>query len=209
MSSQNVASLTCRRCQATKDASDFFRPVSDKRKLGHICTLCRIDEIRYRKESQQKRHQGKTIENGCKVCSICRVSKPTTEYNKASSRKYGIECFCRECGKKRSEQRRLRLKADGTLNQEYRKHNMAKWKVPLDWYKNKHDEQKGMCAICLKKEIVTRNGQVRELCIDHDHATGVNRGLLCSKCNLGIGHLQDSPTLLEKAAVYLRKHGKV
>lgn len=41
--------------------------------------------------------------------------------------------------------------------------------------------------------------------IDHDHSTGVVRGLLCGPCNQGIGLLRESPGLLERAAAYLAK----
>ncbi len=68
--------------------------------------------------------------------------------------------------------------------------------------------QNGVCALCRKAETSTYKGRIRQFAIDHDHATGKVRGLLCSTCNIGIGHLQDSPALLEAAAAYLRAHGK-
>jgi hypothetical protein len=39
--------------------------------------------------------------------------------------------------------------------------------------------------------------------IDHVHATGTVRGILCGKCNRGIGHLQDNASLLRRAARYV------
>lgn len=56
-----------------------------------------------------------------------------------------------------------------------------------------------------------REGKLCEICdapaeaVDHDHATGQIRGVLCAQCNMGIGHFDDDPELLEQAAAYLRR----
>lgn len=59
-------------------------------------------------------------------------------------------------------------------------------------------QQDGVCAICREK---CRTGQ--RLSVDHDHATGRIRGLLCRNCNLGIGHLGDSADRIASALAYL------
>jgi hypothetical protein len=64
--------------------------------------------------------------------------------------------------------------------------------------------QKGRCAICRKRETSKgKLGKPRSLGIDHCHKTDKIRGLLCSRCNIGVGHLLDSPRLLRAAATYL------
>lgn len=67
--------------------------------------------------------------------------------------------------------------------------------------------QKGRCHICNSKGDVKELGFTKypRLCIDHDHSTGAVRGLLCSGCNLTIGHAKDSVELLQSAIKYLRK----
>ena len=57
----------------------------------------------------------------------------------------------------------------------------------------------GRCEICGQKTK-------RSLCMDHNHATGENRGLLCVSCNAGIGMLGDDPAILRQAALYLEQH---
>ena len=46
-------------------------------------------------------------------------------------------------------------------------------------------------------------GRVVPLVVDHDHVTGLYRGLLCSNCNTALGFAQDSPIILRKLAHYL------
>ncbi len=67
------------------------------------------------------------------------------------------------------------------------------------------NEQEGRCPICdvgLDSTTVKRVPH-----IDHDHATGKVRSLLCTLCNLAIGHLKDDPALFLKAHAYLVRHG--
>lgn len=65
-------------------------------------------------------------------------------------------------------------------------------------------EQNHLCAIC---EADARNASHR-FNVDHDHATGKIRAILCANCNRGLGAFQDSPQVADQAAAYLRKHGK-
>lgn len=51
------------------------------------------------------------------------------------------------------------------------------------------------CVIC---------GSTRRLCIDHDHATKKIRGILCTKCNAGLGMFDDNAVRLESAIRYLK-----
>lgn len=64
--------------------------------------------------------------------------------------------------------------------------------------------QNNKCAICeTEKFDAHRHSQFD---VDHCHLTGKVRGLLCSKCNTGIGHLRDDVLILQKAIKYLEKY---
>ena len=57
------------------------------------------------------------------------------------------------------------------------------------------------CSICKTKfsKELRKN-------VDHDHTTGLVRGILCNKCNLGLGHFNDSVIALQNAVIYLNSH---
>jgi len=71
-------------------------------------------------------------------------------------------------------------------------------------YKKLFDEQNGFCAICRQPEISIRMGRIRNLAIDHNHTTDKVRGLLCNRCNRGLGYFLDRSALLEAAVSYLK-----
>jgi Recombination endonuclease VII len=62
-------------------------------------------------------------------------------------------------------------------------------------------EQGGSCAVCGRQ-------QRRHLHVDHDHATGVVRGLLCNDCNAALGHLRDSPGTIRRLLQYISQYVK-
>lgn len=71
---------------------------------------------------------------------------------------------------------------------------------------NDYDElfiaQNGRCACC-GKEPPLRGGKVTRLCVDHDRTTGRVRGLLCWRCNMALGNVDDNPETLQKLHDYL------
>lgn len=89
-----------------------------------------------------------------------------------------------------------------------RKHDLwGRFNLTIEQYNELLKQQSGVCAICGKPEtaIHGRTKTVRHLAVDHCHNTNVIRGLLCNRCNIGIGRFHDSPELLIKAANYVRR----
>jgi hypothetical protein len=70
------------------------------------------------------------------------------------------------------------------------------YRISVVDYDAMRQRQNGACAIC------KRSG--RALCVDHCHACGKVRGLLCGKCNSVLGFCGDSRAHLLAAAAYLR-----
>lgn len=79
--------------------------------------------------------------------------------------------------------------------------------LPQDEYVRLFTSQLGRCAICRQSESARdAKGRVRRLSVDHDHVTDAARGLLCSRCNSGLGLFLDDPELLRAALAYLTAH---
>ena len=82
-----------------------------------------------------------------------------------------------------------------------RKALCSKYGISLDIYEKILEEQGFACAICGSP------ASTKCLAIDHCHETGGVRGLLCTKCNGGLGQFNDNVTTLEAAIKYLESYG--
>ena len=79
-------------------------------------------------------------------------------------------------------------------------HLRSKYGITLADQERMLVEQGGRCAICRTDRW---GGQYNSPVIDHCHATGKVRGILCQRCNVGLGKFGDSPHLLDAATRYL------
>lgn len=142
-----------------------------------------------------------------KRCSKCGTTKPLTAFNKRGSSPDGRQSRCRACNNADAseyhQEHRLRLTAA------MRERDLArKYGISVADYEALHAAQRGLCAICGQPEAVAwyKSGEPKRLAVDHDHASGSVRGLLCSNCNQGLGRLGDDPARLRAAAAYLEDH---
>lgn len=91
-----------------------------------------------------------------------------------------------------------------TVNRKPRRnyHKAAKLRrnygLDLAEYFRMYGTQHGCCKLCGQEPP---DGQA--LVVDHCHESGKVRALLCSHCNLGLGHFRDNPDLLRAAAQYV------
>jgi Recombination endonuclease VII len=128
-------------------------------------------------------------------CSICGPQVPIRVRVRTGGG--GIECMIKRVESRRQWNRSHRRPARQHSDRKYKRYK--KYKLTQDDYDRMVAEQQGCCAICHSKPPV--------LAIDHDHETGAVRGLLCHKCNIGIGFLRDDIDLLYSAIQYLTTYG--
>ena len=79
---------------------------------------------------------------------------------------------------------------------------IRKYGLTPEIYNRMLEEQNKGCAIC--GSSIPNDNKTKRLYIDHCHASGKVRGLLCAACNFGLGKFRDNPELLDRAAMYLR-----
>jgi len=87
------------------------------------------------------------------------------------------------------------------VRETYLKH---KYDLTLEQYDELLKSQDYKCAICKSSSCGRKDRKI--LFIDHCHNTGKVRGLLCNKCNCGIGNFKDKPEFLKEAIKYLERH---
>jgi recombination endonuclease VII len=79
-----------------------------------------------------------------------------------------------------------------------RRKTLARHGLTVAGYEELVAQQNGRCLLCRQPTVAFH--------VDHDHETGLVRGLLCQACNRGLGFFGDDPELLLAAADYVRHH---
>lgn len=137
-----------------------------------------------------------------KMCAACGIDKPVSEFAKRSNRKTPYQSYCRPCHTtKRAEWGQRNPEAHVAAEENARL--MYRFGIRQADYDRMYVEQDGKCAICGSEGGLRRGDKVRRLHVDHCHATGEVRSLLCRPCNVALGHMKDDPDLLIAAAFYL------
>ena len=150
-----------------------------------------------------------------KQCSMCKQEKDESEFNKNIKMLDGLNYYCRSCisitsKKYREKNKEIVKKCNRERNKKWRNNNPETYKaakrktyynITQENFKKLLKNQNNCCAICGKEFDKTPY-------VDHDHKTNKIRGLLCQKCNSGLGMLGDNLENLKRAVDYLSKdHG--
>lgn len=211
----------CPRCGKTLPLTDFPLYRSGP-KVGLPSGYCRpcmreYDSTPERKAKVREREARRTLarragrpaivnnktlaESGLRRCSECKRVLPLTDFYPGSPKSKKGWTYCRSCEGERGRRRR---EANPGLSTKVARR--LRYGILPDQYEQLVAAQGGFCAICGEvSSVKRRDGRPRQLDLDHDHSTGLVRGLLCVRCNRGIGLLDDDPALLQAAALYLQR----
>lgn len=164
------------------------------------------------------------VRGDCKVCHSMK-NKIKCPKRKEERRKYMKEYYennkdkwerTKEKNEKRNRRRRERYASDPDYrekrlkevkefrkrNPKYKRSNELKYKygITYECFKRMRKDQNYKCKICTRKLENESQSYV-----DHCHETGNVRGILCNKCNFGIGHFDDDINQLKEAIKYLKE----
>jgi hypothetical protein len=127
-------------------------------------------------------------EQGRFRCSKCREWKLPSAFSKNENQLSKLNYACKPCMKVQT-----------------RKYNLpAKYGITASQFAEKLLAQGGKCACCEKPFNMEGTASERA-CVDHNHATGEVRDLLCGRCNFAAGNVNDSSLKAEQLAAYLKK----
>jgi hypothetical protein len=146
---------------------------------------------------------------GMKRCTLCKEIKPDAEFANNKNFHDGLNRSCRACNNARGsaygKANRKRLSAEQLQRyhanpERYADYDLKKrFGLPMGSYDRMLKAQDGKCAICKADKP---GGRAKRFHVDHCHATGRVRALLCEGCNNGLGRFRDKPDLLRAAANY-------
>lgn len=147
-----------------------------------------------------------------KVCNKCAETKPLTEFFKDKAFKDGHSSICKVCKTKsiylwrQNNPRKYNGGAkkwrDKNPDKQHANDIKRHYGLLIDDYNRLLVEQGNGCKICKKQH--TADVKRGRLYVDHDHATGKIRGLLCGACNSALGYFCDNIDLLLEAVKYLK-----
>lgn len=203
---------------ADKEETEFYKCKQNKDGLMPYCKLCdnnRKTELLRRKSEALGKTKLNTLDSrelksqGLKHCPKCKVAKPFADFglNKASYDGLASHCIIciREITNTRNanpvvkEKKQAKYKRDKSKVRDSRL--KMKFGISLEEYNNKLKEQNGICPGC----GMTPEQNGKDFAVDHNHETGMVRGLLCSRCNAGLGFLQDNINICNNIIRYIER----
>lgn len=153
-----------------------------------------------------------------RTCTKCGVSGGRDMFKPSKAYASGLASWCRKCSNRYVKQWQTENPEKRNLS-ELKSGLKKRYGISVERYLELYSKQLGKCAICsvavasqvdvaitLARSEKDKNSTAH---VDHCHKTGIVRGLLCSKCNTGIGQLQESVDILESAIRYIESAQKI
>jgi hypothetical protein len=193
-----MATKFCKDCDDYRPISDFSKNARTRDGLSFYCRKHLAERSLRSREARRTKPRGRrqvpdgvVVPKGSKWCPDCDSVLPLAEFVRTVQSSSGYSAYCKPCHNARS--RASREKVGGSRSYHLtRRYGITA--AEADYLLRLQD---GLCAIC--KVAPAQH-------VDHDHATGQVRALLCFNCNGGLGQFKDNPEALHAAAYYVQFH---
>lgn len=142
-----------------------------------------------------------------RVCASCKQEKILTEnfYPQSPSRAHHAGGYLKKCKECILEYNKKIASKPEFKENVWANKLQYRYGITVEDYNFLLKEQGYCCAICKTKDPSSKRKGLNKFHVDHCHATGKVRGLLCNSCNTAIGYLNDDETNLIAALRYLRR----
>jgi hypothetical protein len=191
-----MESKYCRDCGEERPLTEFTK---NRNSRDGYAFYCRHHARRRHETSRDRRNGGPTkrhprglpVPEGHKWCPDCGEVLPLSSFGRNAASQTGRTSYCKPCHNARGRRAKKLVGGERTY------HLRRRYGITAQEADAMLDSQDGLCAICKVAPAVH---------VDHDHATGAVRALLCFNCNGGLGQFKDDPKLLHAAAYYVAFH---
>jgi hypothetical protein len=185
--------LTCRKCGKRKPLKDFYKSKNTKCGVVRTCRGCTRTRVMLQMLANPQKHQ-KVKDKNSEIGRRWYLANKETIKKKRQGRRNPPRPKMTEMTPEENERERLR-----------RRRYVMTWRLKKRGLT--HETRRQLlesldyrCQICGKQKPRSK------LAIDHDHQTGLVRGVLCLNCNSGIGMFGDTLESVRKAVEYLENH---
>ncbi len=216
-----TGSINCRQCNSCRAYGNALRKRNPEKTKDARARAFVAWRIKHPKRSPLN----PIISDEGRLCRTCNSRKLDSDFGRDERSKDGLAWRCHACAKKTHKRWRdrnsdhVRDVARGVRRERYknepvkdrkilRTSRLKKFGLTYEDFERMLILQGYKCDICAKEITVDsdKHSYAKSACVDHNHDTGKVRGLLCSRCNTGIGLLGDDARLLQIAADYLKRH---
>jgi hypothetical protein len=132
------------------------------------------------------------VPEGFGYCPRCEEVRPLSAFGSNEAKKSGLAAYCRPCHNRVMADNKA--KNHGSVRSYFLK---RRYGLTEDDVAAMLQGQAGRCLVCLHFQPLPH--------VDHDHATGEIRGLLCFRCNGALGQFRDDSAIMRRAADYLEE----
>ena len=186
----------CRDCGHERPLTDFTRNRNSRDGYAFYCK----DHARRRHQNSRDRRtggpkkrfpRGLDVPEGSKWCPDCEQVLDLSAFGRNAGNRCGVNSYCKPCHNARTRRSKDAVGGERTY------HLRRRYGITAEEADVMLADQGGLCGLCRAAPAAH---------VDHDHATGAVRDLLCFNCNGGLGQFHDDPALLRAAARYVEAH---